>query len=144
VNRIVPSPEFVHRQSASHWIGSTEPQALVVLPLATESRGNARGHTLAMSAGAKRHRQAGHLACRVPCAMARQGLASGRIDAVAVYVRRESPRLLDWHDNLGTALKAVIDGVADALGVRDDDSRLTVLVDQTKARRPCVTIAVYW
>jgi hypothetical protein len=44
--------------------------------------------------------------------------------AVAITLTRIAPRVLDT-DNLASGLKAVRDGVADALGVNDGSSRLT-------------------
>lgn len=44
---------------------------------------------------------------------------------VTVKVTRIAPRALDKHDNLRMACKAVVDGVADWLGVDDRDPRVT-------------------
>ena len=41
-----------------------------------------------------------------------------------VTVTRISPRKLDGHDNLTSALKATVDGVADYLGMDDGDDRI--------------------
>jgi hypothetical protein len=38
---------------------------------------------------------------------------------------RVAPRSLDSHDNLRSAMKGAVDGVADALGVDDRDPRVT-------------------
>jgi hypothetical protein len=53
---------------------------------------------------------------------------------VVVVVTRISPRKLDAWDGLPAALKPAIDGVADALGIRDDDPRVTWRVAQDKGR----------
>lgn len=47
-----------------------------------------------------------------------------------VVVTRISPRGLDPHDNLGHAMKSVIDGCAAALGVNDRDSRVRYVPSQ--------------
>ena len=44
---------------------------------------------------------------------------------ITVKVIRIAPRALDKHDNLRMACKAVVDGVADWLGVDDRDPRVT-------------------
>lgn len=49
-----------------------------------------------------------------------------------VLVTRVAPRKLDAWDGLGAALKGIIDGVADAFGVRDDDPRLRIEVSQQR------------
>lgn len=48
-----------------------------------------------------------------------------RTGGVVVLLSRISPRPLDDDDNLRGALKAVRDGVADALGIDDRDARVT-------------------
>jgi hypothetical protein len=53
---------------------------------------------------------------------------------LVVTVRRVAPSSgLDPHDGLGAALKGVIDGVADALGLRSDrDPRVTWRLEQRR------------
>jgi hypothetical protein len=52
---------------------------------------------------------------------------------VVVTVTRIAPsRGLDPHDGLPASAKAVIDGVADALGVDDRDPRVTWRIDQRR------------
>ena len=43
---------------------------------------------------------------------------------VVVKLTRVGKRPLDSHDNLRASLKNVVDGIADAYGVRDDDARI--------------------
>ena len=52
---------------------------------------------------------------------------------VAITLTRIAPRVLDT-DNLASAMKAVRDGVADALGVDDGSSRLTWRYAQEKGK----------
>lgn len=56
---------------------------------------------------------------------------------VVVTVRRLAPSQgLDPHDGLGAAMKGVIDGVADALGLKSDrDPRVTWRLDQERGAR---------
>lgn len=62
---------------------------------------------------------------RLAAALALRTKVIGVTLPVTVTVTRIAPRKLDAHDGLGAACKGVIDGVADALGVRDDDPRIT-------------------
>ena len=52
--------------------------------------------------------------------------------AVVTITRIAPSRGLDPHDGLGAALKGVIDGVADALGVDDRDPRVTWRLEQER------------
>ena len=54
---------------------------------------------------------------------------------VVVTMTRLSPGTLDSHDNLRSALKGVVDGIADALGVDDADPRVTWKYAQEKCER---------
>lgn len=51
---------------------------------------------------------------------------------LVVLITRIAPRELDRADNLPRSCKAVIDSMADALGINDRDARVEFLVDQTK------------
>ena len=93
---------------------------------------------------AKAHRQAASIMllaedmCRVKSANADewQGcLAYATGAPITVTVTRCSAGALDEHDNLRTALKHVVDGVADFLGCDDDDERITWNYAQEKAKR---------
>lgn len=61
-----------------------------------------------------------------------------------VVLVRSAPRLLDAEDNLGMALKAVKDQVADMLGVTDRDQRVRWVLDQDKASIASVHITIEW
>jgi hypothetical protein len=97
----------------------------LLLPLRTESRANARWHWGTSAEHSKKHRQAAHLVCKGRGALLRSWLKGGLV----VRVVRVAPRALDGHDNLGAALKPIIDGVADALGVADNDERVHFVPD---------------
>ncbi len=60
--------------------------------------------------------------------------AAGLALPLSIAVTRIAPRSLDAWDGLGASLKAVIDGVADVLGIRDDDKRVTWQVEQRRGR----------
>lgn len=55
---------------------------------------------------------------------------------VVVTITRVAPRALD-DDNLAYAAKAIRDGIADALGVRDNDPRVSWRYEQRKPERGC-------
>ena len=66
---------------------------------------------------------------------------SGNRDAVPVLpvtvtIVRIAPRALD-DDNLAYAAKAIRDGVADGLGVRDNDPRVSWRYEQRKPAKGC-------
>jgi hypothetical protein len=44
---------------------------------------------------------------------------------LAVTLTRIAPRALDGHDNLRAAFKPIVDGLADRLGVKDNDPRVS-------------------
>lgn len=64
-----------------------------------------------------------------------------RRSPVRVRLTRLAPRLLD-DDNLQAALKHVRDGVADALGLHDDDPRLHWSYAQQRERRYAVLVDI--
>lgn len=91
------------------------------------SEANQRGH---WSKGAKRAKEQ-----RSVARMKVYGAGAVRLrgwTALAVTLTRLAPRRLD-SDNLQRALKAVRDGVADALGVDDGDPRIEWRYGQRKA-----------
>lgn len=76
-----------------------------------------------------------------------EGVAScvgHRAEALDIVLTRVAPRPLDQHDGLGAALKPIIDGVADYLGVKDNDPRVTWKLEQRKGRvrEYCVEISI--
>lgn len=111
----------------------------VTLPIKTVSESNVRQHWAARHRRAKAQRTAAYL-----------GLIAyvGHLRPMArwnVMLIRRSTRSLD-DDNLRGALKAVRDGVADALGLKDDsDERVTWLYGQQAGpgTRPGVHIEVW-
>lgn len=63
---------------------------------------------------------------------------------VVITVTRVAPRPLDQHDGLGAALKPIVDGVADYLGVKDNDKRIAWKLEQRRGRvrEYCVEISI--
>ena len=95
---------------------------MTIVPLRTVSESNQREHWSRRAERARGHRLTAALVVR-----------SQRLPAlpVVVMLTRIAPRALD-DDNLRGALKAVRDGVADALGVDDRDPRVTWAYGQAK------------
>lgn len=94
----------------------------VMLPIKTISEMNARCHWAARASRAKRQR-------RVAWTLTPQHPLP-----VVVTLTRYSAGTLD-DDNLRSALKAVRDGIAERLGVPDNDPRVEWRYAQAKAKR---------
>ena len=93
----------------------------VILPLRTKSTPNEREHWAVRAKRTKHEREMAAARCQVavpPC---------------TVTLTRIDPRALD-DDNLRSALKAVRDGIADALGVNDRDPAVTWCYAQRRGK----------
>lgn len=101
------------------------------LPLKTKSTTNQRGHWAKKARPAKTQREAAALA------MPRFKLAP----VLLVTLTRVAPRELD-SDNLHAALKSVRDGVADAMGLKDDRNPLVVWDYAQERGEDAVRIAI--
>lgn len=91
------------------------------LPLRIESVANKREHWSVRNRRAQAHKLAA-LAVPIhplPC---------------VVTLIRVAPRQLDSHDNLRTGFKALVDGIAARLGVKDNDPRVRWEYDQVRGR----------
>lgn len=108
---------------------SDRPHLEFDLPLMTKNEGNAHGHWRSRHKRSAPARAAAMLATQA--SLRRLGYQAGLWQVVAVLTR-VAPRALDEGDNLGSALKAVRDGVSDALGVDDKAGLLFVLTSQAK------------
>jgi hypothetical protein len=108
----------------------------IELPLRTVSEANVRCHWAERSRRVKKHRTLTALRLRAP-------LWNHRLPAVVVLTRLAPSKGLD-DDNLRSALKAVRDGIADALQVDDGDPRVQWHYRQERgpARRYGVRIRV--
>lgn len=101
---------------------------LYLIPLRTVSALNAREHWRARHRRVKLERQAVALSVRDLPALAADQVAR-------VTLTRIAPRLLDGHDNLAGALKAVADELTARLGcAHDRDRRLAWVYDQRRGR----------
>lgn len=94
----------------------------IELPLRIESTANLREHWAKKAKRTKNHRQAAIVipAHPLPC---------------VVTLTRIAPRALD-DDNLRSGLKALRDGIADRLGVKDNDPRVEWRYAQMRTMRP--------
>jgi len=54
---------------------------------------------------------------------------------VEIVVTRIGQQLLDAHDNLGASAKATVDQVCDWLGVKDNDPRVRIRIEQELATK---------
>ena len=98
----------------------------ILLPLRTVSESNARDHWRTRARRAKEQRA-------IARSMSRMALAGG-VESVTkgeIRLTRIGPRALDG-DNLQGALKAIRDGVADALKIDDGDPRLSWVYAQER------------
>jgi len=80
------------------------------------SAANLRLHPMQRARRVSAQRQIGYLlvAANAPPAL-----------PACVTLTRIAPRALDVHDNLPMAVKSIVDGIADAFGVKDNDPRIT-------------------
>lgn len=90
----------------------------VTLPIRAESVSNLREHWRQRASRAKLHRTTAWAELRAADKEPRL------LGPVTVTLTRIAPRPLDGHDNLRASLKATVDGVADWLGVPDNDPRV--------------------
>lgn len=97
------------------------------IPARLVGESNQREHWAARARRAKTHRECGYM-------YARANRVSVALVPCIVRITRIAPRKLD-DDNLQGSAKAVRDGLADALGVKDNDPRVTWLpVEQERGK----------
>lgn len=99
----------------------------VTLPIRAESVSNLREHWVKRAGRAKSHRMQAWAELRAADKEPRL------LGPVTVTLTRIAPRPLDSHDNLRASLKAVVDGAADWLGVKDNDPRVSWAYAQERA-----------
>jgi hypothetical protein len=96
----------------------------VEMPLRLAGGTNARLHWGKRARIAKAEREAGYLLTprsgwRLPC---------------IVTLTRIAPRAMDGHDNVMALCKHLVDGIADRLGVKDNDPRVTWQYKQARGK----------
>ncbi len=113
--------------SAIRDVHETAPLAVTSTALAVPSVANRREHHYAKAKRTAAHRFVGAtLGRRVFC-----GPDAADLPCV-VLLTRVAPKPLDNHDNLASAFKGLVDGIADVLGVDDRNPRVTWLYAQRK------------
>lgn len=113
-------------QAGVHWLyEGTGMQATFTIPVKTVSVANKREHWATRARRTRIHRLSAYMAARDAGAYVDPG------GKVAVLMIRMGGRVMD-DDNLKSALKAVRDGIADALGIDDGDPRITWNYEQAK------------
>lgn len=122
------STTATRRLEAMELLAAEKPLIEVTLPFKVESRANDHrsNHWGPRAATTKSQREGTQLALS-----SHRRHMRGLLDTCGLVVRvvRLGPTELDSHDNLGHALKAITDGVADLLGVNDRDQRVTFVPD---------------
>jgi crossover junction endodeoxyribonuclease RusA len=107
--------------SCARLSGCDSAPIVVTLPIATVSEANQREHWATKARRVKSHRQIARLMCPyLP-------------PPLVVTLTRIAPRSLD-DDNLCAAMKATRDGIADRLGVTDNDPRVVWRYAQQRGR----------
>jgi hypothetical protein len=92
--------------------------------------GNSRAAAMAQAATDRKHHEAARLGTLE--AMRRSGAHPSDLVPARVLVTRCSAGHLDGHDNLREALKRVVDGIAEALGIDDGGPFVDWDYDQAK------------
>ena len=110
----------------------------IVIPVRTLSEANLRCHWGQRARRAKRQRVAARILVR---AAFTRLLERGPCGGYRVTLTRIAPRVLD-SDNLAISLKAVRDGVADALGVSDADGLCSWSYAQWRGKKREYAVAV--
>lgn len=117
------------------------PEATITLPIRTVSEANVREHWAVKARRAKGQR----LVAKVKCAPV--GTYVGRCAKVGIDIHlvRIGVRKLDT-DNLARSMKAVRDGVSDALGIDDGDPFLRWRYSQKKGKPKeyAVEVRITW
>lgn len=104
------------------------------MPLPAVSAGNSREHHMARARRVSAQRQIGYLL--VAANSGRPALP------VVVTLTRIAKRALDAHDNLPIAFKAVVDGIADAYDIHDNDPRISWRYANEKGSTPAIRIEI--
>jgi hypothetical protein len=104
------------------------------IPVQTVSEANTRQHWAVRANRVKQHRNAARL-------MMDTHRPERLWESLRIKLTRISPRLID-SDNAVGSMKAVRDGIADALGISDADPRVTWEYGQEKGKPPAVRVDI--
>lgn len=110
----------------------------IEIPTRTVSETNRRDHWRAKAVRTKKQRD-------LACCVAKRHIPQTLVGHVPTSIRmtRVSPRRLD-QGNVAAALKAVQDGVCDALGVDDGHPDVAWMYDQKKGKPQSVEVTIKW
>lgn len=130
----IPASVYADMRALRALVENAPMEAWRIDGLKLPSTANLRTHWAPKAKRAKSQRQMARAS--VPVSLRNcldASLYPAKESALVVLVVRCAPRTLDRHDNLRSSAKPVIDGVADALGLRDDsDPRVAFVVAQEK------------
>lgn len=115
----------------------------VFVPLRTISASNAREHWYVRAKRVKRERTAIAWSMREASAVGVPTILAAEPVIRLTRVTGPRGRMLDSHDNLRAALKACVDGVADWLGINDNDPRVSWYYAQRKGVAWAVEVEVF-
>lgn len=103
---------------------------IIVIPVHTVSEANWRGHFSIKAKRVKKHRTAAYYSC-LSGSINRSAMSPDRKLTVTLCRVTKNTQFLD-DDNLVSAMKAVRDGIADALAIADNDTRVEWKYEQRK------------
>lgn len=115
-------------------------RACYVIPCPVPSAANLREHWAAKARRVKWQRQVARL-ITLDSAGVRCAGAAVRKNGGTITLARISPRKLD-SDNLASSLKAIRDGIAEAIEVDDGDARIAWKYEQEKGGKGAQTVRV--
>lgn len=94
------------------------------VPLPVRVNANLRGHSFRLGFRIKKLRGLARMAVQAQWNIKTRTKARGAelltIQGLKITLTRVAPRELDSHDNLRTAMKPLVDGITDALGLKND------------------------
>lgn len=119
------------------------PLTRIELPIRTVNSLNVSEHWRRRAKRAQATRAAAKLALKSVATSAWAHVVATLLrDGLRVVLTRHSRGKLDAHDGLPAALKHVVDGVADALAIEDNDSRIEWRYAQAPGG-PSVTVEIF-
>lgn len=114
----------------------------ITLPIKTVSEANSHTHWRLRQKRAKAQRHHAWVATTAAAVKECRSPSLASMLPCVVTVTRLSPGTLDAHDNLRSACKHVVDGIADAFNVKDRDPRISWRYGQRRSREYGVEITI--
>jgi len=113
-------------------------EIIITLPLRLTNAANSREPFWSVAKRAQEHRSVTRMAFGRRIELNASQCAT--ITCTRIYSGRGKP--MDVHDGLPGAFKSVVDGIADAMGISDNDPRVNWLYAQRKGERMEVELRV--